>query len=178
MGTIMSDEQSFSEGSSFAPKNVKKSHFVGVFFLILFVVIILLVGLYFFGASKHTFLSTTNKPQPTTKPTLASKPSITPTFTPVPTQVKRSSLQVAVLNGSGVAGAAQGISTQLTGLGYTVKTVGNADRFDYTGITVKVKKTQSIYLELLKKDLADKTTVVTATIDDTITTDAVVIVGK
>jgi hypothetical protein len=175
MGSIMSDETVLSEGSSFAPKHVKKTHFVGVFFLILLIVIALLLGLYFFGASKNPS-APVQKPSPT--PTLA--PAVSPTHTPTPTAVpfNRGDLTVTVLNGSGVSGAAQGTSTKLRNLGYTVKTVGNATRFDYEGLTVNVTKEHSKELELIKKDLSDDGTTVTTGIDDTITTDVEVIVGK
>ena len=57
---------------------------------------------------------------------------------------------------------------------------GNADNFDYTGVTIKVKATASNYLSLLKKDLSSDYTVSASTsdLDDSFSSDALVIIGK
>jgi cytoskeletal protein RodZ len=83
----------------------------------------------------------TLEPSPTTTvtPTSTPKPTskVTPTpakGTPTPTSssgVERSNLDVAVLNGSGEAGAATKASDALKKLGYNVVSSGNADNFDY-----------------------------------------------
>lgn len=183
----MSEESSFSNYPSYGEKNVRKSHFVAIFFIILLVVIIILVGLYFLGASKKGSLKVIPSATPTHSsgktgsgqaPTTAQQVTATPTLTPTPATLDRSKLNVVVLNGSGVAGAAQNISTTLSDLGYTVKSVGNASKFDYVGVTIFIKTDKKEYLDMLKKDLAKKAPTITANVDDTIKNDAEIIVGK
>jgi len=120
-------------------------------------------------------------PTPTPKPTS----KITPTpakGTPTPTTtsgLERSNLDIAVLNGSGEAGAATKASDVLKKLGYNVVSSGNADNFDYAETEIKVKSTKKTYLDLLKGDLEDDYTIGSATSDYTGSeADAVVIVGK
>ncbi len=181
----MSEQSSFSNYPSYGEKNGRRSHFVAIFFIILLVVIIILVGLYFLGASKKGSL----KLPPTAKPTHSASsgqaptsaqqaPTATPTLTPTPVTLDRSKLNIIILNGSGVAGAAQNISTTLSDLGYTVKSVGNATRFDYVGVTISIKTDKKAYLDMLKKDLVKKAATITTNTDDTIKADAEVIVGK
>ena len=171
----MSEQASFSNYPSYGEKNGRRSHFVAIFFIILLVVIIILVGLYFLGASKKGSLKVT----PATKPTpTVTKQAPTATPTPTPAALDRSKLNVVILNGSGVAGAAQNISTTLSDLGYTVKSVGNATRFDYVGVTISIKTDKKEYLDMLKKDLAKKAATITTNVDDTIKQDAEIIVGK
>jgi cytoskeletal protein RodZ len=131
----------------------------------------------------------TLEPSPTTTvtPTSTPKPTskVTPTpakGTPTPTSssgVERSNLDVAVLNGSGEAGAATKASDALKKLGYNVVSSGNADNFDYATTQIQVKSTKKAYLDMLKTDLSDTYTITSATADYTGTSaDAVVIVGK
>lgn len=167
----MSEDASFTQYIPQSEKNVRKSHFVTIFFVILFLVIVILVGLYFLGASKKgTFNPLPAKPTVTPIPTNATTPS------PTPAELDRGDLTISVLNGSGVKGAAGDTSETLKDLGYTVKTVGNAKQYDYTGITILITEKKKAYLDLLKKDLADET--IKTEIDDDLTVDAEVIVGK
>lgn len=96
------------------------------------------------------------------------------------TNLDRSSLVLAVLNGSGEAGAAKGVSAYLESLGYKIARVGNADVFTYKNFTVIVKRNKSGFAGLLKKDLSANPAYasVSASISDDITGDAEVIVGK
>lgn len=103
------------------------------------------------------------------------------------TNLDRSKLGVAVLNGSGEAGAARGVSSYLEGLGYKILRVDNADVFTYNNLTVLVKKSKGNYAGLLRKDLQANPSFaasnaayasVSASISDDITNDAEVIVGK
>lgn len=170
----MSEDASFSQYPSYPDKNPRKSHFVAIFFIILVIVVIILVGLYFLGASKKG----TFNPIASVRPSATPVPSREPTPTPTPISLDRSSLEIAVLNGSGVAGAAKGISSHLEDLGYTIKRVGNASKFDYVAVTILIKKDKSDYLEQLKKDLAEKAKSIETEIDEDLTVDAEVIVGK
>jgi hypothetical protein len=168
-------KDSFSEFPSYVERSSPKPKLLLIFVIVLLLIIAALAGLYFLGASKNYRIvqSIPNVPTPT-----ITKQSPTP----LPTQpvLNRSDLTVAIKNGSGTAGAAKGISSTLNGLGYKIGTIGNADKFTYTGITVHVKKSKSNYLDQIKKDIidSDSTASVSASVDDTITSDAEVIVGK
>lgn len=125
-------------------------------------------------------------PSPTEQPT--SSPTEAPTPTPKATSnsvdsatgLDRSKLSVAVQNGSGEAGVGAKASTLLKNLGYDVVSTGNADNFNYTNVTIKVKSTQQAYLPLLNKDLSANYSVGTTSADLTATSsaDALVIIGK
>ncbi len=122
-------------------------------------------------------------PSPTGKitPTL---PPVTPTKTAgnttkdAATGIDRATITVAVQNGSGVTGAAKKAGDELTELGYTLGTVGNADTSDYAQSEIHVKAGKSSLLTLLKKDLGATYTIGTAAADYTGAGDALVIIGK
>ena len=168
-------KDSFSEFPSYVERSSSKPKLLLIFVIVLILIIAALAGLYFLGASKNNQIvqSIPAVPTPTSGQQL-------PTTAPTQPILERSDLKIAIKNGSGTAGAARGISSYLNGLGYSIGTIGNADKFTYTGITILVKKSKSSYLEQLKKDILenDKNATISASIDDTITTDAEVIVGK
>lgn len=102
-------------------------------------------------------------------------------------QIDRGSIDLIVLNGSGVQGAATTTALYLKKLGYNVIKTENADSFDYEGVRVFVKKSSGQTALLLKKDLDEfqKNEIqgnlrasVSAGISDNITYDAEVIIGK
>jgi len=169
----MKDEVPFQDFPAYAEKTPGNSKRFGVLFVVILLVAAVIGGLYFLGKDKKS--NSTVSVTPTEAPT--SKPS--PTATPTPA-LDRTKLNVSVLNGSGVPGAANKTAATLKGLGYVVAATGNADKYTYTGVTVKVKKDKSGYADLLKSDLSEKASAsaVTTSTDDTISTDAVVIVGK
>jgi hypothetical protein len=168
-------KDSFSEFPSYVERSSPKPKLLLIFIIVLVLIIAALAGLYFLGASKNNHIIQSVPAAPT--PTIAIQ---RPTPSPAPKVLNRSDLTVAIKNGSGTVGAAKGISSYLNGLGYTIGTIGNADKFTYTGITVHVKKNKSTYLGQLQSDILenDKNASISAGIDDTITTDAEVIVGK
>jgi cell division protein FtsL len=92
----------------------------------------------------------------------------------------RSKLSITVENGSGVEGTAGKAAKILKDLGYNVVSTGNADNFNYEGVTIQVKDPQSNFVNLLKKDLANDYTVTSGTSDlaPDSSTDAVIIIGK
>ncbi len=92
----------------------------------------------------------------------------------------RSKLSVTVENGSGVEGSAGKAADILKEIGYNVSSTGNADNYSYKGVTIKVKKEKSEFLDLLKKDLSKNYTVNAASSDlqPTSATDALIIIGK
>ncbi len=118
-------------------------------------------------------------PTPTTKATPTPTTKVTPTKTSSTSELDRSNLKLAVLNGSGVAGAATKMSDALKDLGYEVASSGNADNFEYAKTEIQVKSTKKAYLDMLKEDLGDDYTIGSATSDYTgEDADGVVIVGK
>jgi len=92
----------------------------------------------------------------------------------------RSKLSIAVKNGSGAEGTAGKAATTLKNLGYNIASTGNADNFNYIGVTIKVKEDQSNFLDLLKKDLTKSYTIKSASADlaSDFSTDALIIIGK
>ena len=166
-------------------------------YLVIAIIIVILIFVFFsrfFSSSKKE----TQKPIPTTTvvekitptPEISKEPdsdetptpTVRPTTNPVDkaTGLDRSKLNIEVQNGSGVVGAAGKVSDFLKDLGYRVGTVGNADNFDYTGVTISVNSAISDYLELLKSDLSEKYTISLASSDlsASVSADALVIIGK
>ena len=92
----------------------------------------------------------------------------------------RSKLSITVLNGSGVEGTAGKAASILKDFGYNVASTGNADNYNYTGVTIKVKPDQSNFLNLLKQDLAKEYTIKSTSSDlsPDSSTDALIIIGK
>jgi hypothetical protein len=92
----------------------------------------------------------------------------------------RSKLSITVQNGSGVEGTAGKAAKILKDLGYNVVSTGNADAFNYDGVTIKVKDAQSNFVNLLKKDLANDYTITSGTSDLAADspTDCLIIIGK
>lgn len=92
----------------------------------------------------------------------------------------RSKLSVTVENGSGIEGSAGKAAKILKEFGYNVVSTGNAGIYNYQGVTIKVKKEKSNFLNLLKKDLAKDYNVTSASSDlpSDSSTDALIIIGK
>ncbi len=179
-------------------KSSKRPKVIFLFFLLLVLVGGLLYMGYQYAGLKQTKQKEVAAPTPTVSliptdtpvstasgtPTILVTPKasakITPTTTVNANTVKRSSISVSVLNGSGTPGAAGKVATFLKSLGYTISATGNADTFNYTNISLNVKKGDEAILSLLKSDLAKTYTLdsASATLPASDTTDAVVIVGK
>ena len=177
----MKAESTFFQESAHVERSSNKPTLVIIFFVVLFLVIAAL-GVYYFVSSKNPNgqLGKKQLVSPTVQPTEVPTPVATTEASITPDSLERSKLNVAVLNGSGIGGAARGISANLTKLGYTVARVGNADGFAYTDITIRIKKSKAAYLPSLKKDLETDPEVkkVSTSIVDTLSTDAEVIVGR
>lgn len=102
-------------------------------------------------------------------------------FSPVDKSgLNRAALSVMTQNGSGIEGTAGKAAKILKEQGYNVTSTGNADNYNYAGVTIKVKKDKSNFLELLKKDLSKDYTVSAASSDlsSDSPTDALIIIGK
>jgi hypothetical protein len=111
-------------------------------------------------------------------PTATSTPKTT--STPTPSAAKRSDITIQVLNGGGVVGAATKMKTFLESKGYTVSDTGNADSYTYSKTEIIVKAAKKAYLPFLEGDLKGTYSLGTssAALDDTVSYDARVIVGK
>ena len=109
-------------------------------------------------------------PEPTEKPTPTAKPAAT----------KSSELNIQVLNGSGETGVASTAKSFLSGKGYEYIETGNADNYDYEGVTLKTKESVSEYVADLKSDLEEKYSISSDSdvLSEDSVFDAVVIVGK
>lgn len=185
-----------SQFTNFTPLPTQSSNKMRAFIYVgLF---ILLIALAIFLGNR--FLSTSQKQTPKTVPTVApsatptptssATPSATPKVSPSPTgkltptptgkAATSSSLTIEVLNGSGVKGAAGDASDLLQKAGYTVSSTGNADSFDYTKTTIKIKKSKASLGTQLKKALSASYTVdpTLQTLAESSSVDAIVIVGS
>lgn len=136
------------------------------------------------GGSKSASPSPT--PTPVAEEELIQTPEESPTPEPTTSSIDsatgldRSELSVAIQNGSGEAGVAKKASDLLEGLGYDVVSTGNADNFDYTDVTVRVKASDKKYLPLLIKDLSGTYTIGASSSDLSASesAEALVIIGK
>lgn len=200
----MEETQNFETPAQFAPAPKKKinKRFLYLIGFVIFLVIAFL-GYSVLGSNKAPqesdisqtptpteFIIPSDTPTPieeaTDTPTPTEEVSQTPTAKPTQkpidssTGLDRSDLTVVVQNGSGQAGVAKTGVEFLTNLGYDVSSPENADKEDYTGITIQVKAGNSKYLTLLKNDLAKEYTITTSSSDlaDSFSTDALVIIGK
>lgn len=165
-----------------------------IFLLLFVVVVLLLLGARFLSTPSSPEVSPTptptafELPTDTPTPTEEEEPSETPTPSAKPTSnpvdktsgLNRSTLKVAVQNGSGEAGVGSKASDYLKSLGYNVVSVSNADNFNYQGATIKVASSKSNFLDLLKKDLGFNYTVSNSSSDlsSSSSAEALVIIGK
>ncbi|MBF8249867.1 MAG: Cell envelope-related transcriptional attenuator [Candidatus Levybacteria bacterium] len=92
----------------------------------------------------------------------------------------RSTLSVTVQNGSGVEGVAGKAAAILKDFGYNIISTGNADNYNYVGVTIKVKKEKSNFADLLKKDLSKDYTIskTSSDLSPNSSPSAVIIIGK
>ena len=180
----------FPEHSFYKKTSRKPRGFLILVFLLILILVVVFLGLSY-GRSLPFIETIINKtgsqaedskklsPSPTQSessptPVASSSPTLAPEE-----DIDRGSYTISVLNGSGESGAAKEVSDFLSDLGYEIGTIGNADAFDYTDVTIRVKADSESLLSLLKKDLSKQYNV-----DETLTTlpanssaDAVVIYG-
>ena len=90
------------------------------------------------------------KAKPTAAPTVAPMPSPTPT-----PEIKKDTIKVKILNGSGTPGKAGDVKTVLKDKGYQDIVTGNADTFDFIVTEIAVKKGSEYIATLVKSELAD-----------------------
>ena len=132
-----------------------------------------LTGGILFYVSKNKASSFEKKVTSTTTPTAAS------TSTPAPV-LERSDLQVKVLNGSGVKGAAGVAEVFLEGLGYEDVETGNASLYDYEETEISIKEDKDEYLDMIIEDLSDEYEVATesSVLDEDSDFDVEITIGK
>lgn len=104
---------------------------------------------YFSGVSKMNVVVESPTPVSTVLPSLTPVPSSSPS-----SALKRETLKVQVLNGSGVSGLANKAKTYLEGLGYKDVATGNASSSDYTETEIQIKDTKKEFLETITTDLS------------------------
>lgn len=193
---MQENESRYQDLPSYTMKSKNTSRFFLLFIIFLLLVAGILAGLFFLGfyakkdadrAITTPKITATEIPLPTSSTSamfdISDNPSSqTGGLSTVDRETKldRGELKVVVLNGSGEPGAAGGVSTYLKELGYTISSVSNADVFTYKNLTVMTKSSKSSYAALLKKDLQANPSFasVSASINNSISADAEVIVGK
>jgi len=119
----------------------------------------------------------TTKPSPTVSTKTTPTPTVSPKSTTSPAQSK--SLQIEVLNGSGVSGEAIRAASLLKAAGYSITGTGNADAFTYQETVIQIKKSKASLGSQLKKDLSGTYVVdpVIQTLAETSASDAIVVLG-
>jgi len=114
------------------------------------------------------------KAKPTPTPTAIPLPSPTPT-----PEIKKDTIKVKILNGSGTPGKAGDVKTVLKEKGYQDIVTGNADTFDFEITEVAVKKGNEHIASLIKSEIADYAKDAKITVlGEKETADVVVTVGK
>jgi len=120
-----------------------------------------------------------------TMPTIGAKPTPTPTVAPMPTAtptpvVDKTTLNIQVLNGSGIAGEANKMKALLEEKGYTVEGTGNAKSYEYEQTEIQVTADNEAFINILTADLTGSYVVgsTAATLKSSLPYNAVVIVGK
>ena len=115
----------------------------------------------------------------------SSEPAVVETPTPQPVaspalELKKSDLNLEVLNGSGTPGVANEARTFLENLGYSVGNTGNAAAFNFKETIISIKESKKDYLETLIKDLSEKYSVASesSTLEEINTYDAIITVGS
>lgn len=167
-------------------------YFLGVFF-ITFIIGLVFMSVIFYAVQGNKNQKPKEKAVPvvdtiisTVTPTQATesksaKLSVTPTEKAEPTAAAAEQT-IKIENGSGITGEAARLKALLTDEGYTVSSVGNADKNTYLNTKIIVKKnTETAYVTKLKKVLStkyklDPETKSTATASDE--ADVTIIIGK
>lgn len=187
-----------SASQDYAPARPARRKFGMKWVIVLVVLLVAATGGIFFLSNRSGSSQETITPTPVELPTEVPTPEITesasqsatpatsgtPSGSPAPT--RKASVQSAkdmniqIQNGSGAEGVASQARDFLKGKGYSYFETGNADNYDYSGTTVKVKSSLDKYVATLRKDLSEKYTIASgsASLPDDSLFDAVVIVGK
>lgn len=142
----------------------------------IFILGAILGGIFFYQKEVNT-IDAENTPTPVATPEV----SVTPTPTTKAEQkIDVSEFDIAILNGSGIAGEAGKVKTLLEDAGFSVTSTGNAPTYDYTKTIIKAKSTvDNSVIEKLKEALLESYEVGDSqTLPSSSTTDIQVIVGS
>lgn len=190
------DEISYSGGKSrIRRKFSKRAVLFGTFAIF---GVLLIAGLIFFVAKdnssetedvtksmelpKNSKSEVINAPSPT--PDVSPAPTSSPTKAPPKAAEKEASneegIKIAVQNGSGESGVAASAAAILRQAGYSIVSTGNADNFNYTNVTIKIKNSQKSFLSSIQKALESEYTIgeTSSNLSEGQDYDALVIVGK
>lgn len=154
----------------------KKSPVAGIFLWALGVIgVVVAIGAIIIATSRGSIQLPAIGVKPTPTPTIAPMPTATPT--PV---IDKTTLNIQVLNGSGIAGEASKMKTLLEEKGYTVEGTGNAKSYEYEQTEIQVTADNEAFISVLTSDLAGSYVVgsTSANLKDSLQYNAVVIVGK
>ena len=173
------DEISYSGDRPKRTRRLSKRSAIFLVFLIL--ILGLVAGLIFFVMRKDSKTSpkeikiTEEKSSPTPTITIAPKESPTPTAVE-----KKENLKISVQNGSGESGVAAKAAGILKDAGYVISSTGNADNYDYQGVTIQIKSSKKSFLNGLKQALSSDYSVSSTSTDlsEDESFDALVIIGQ
>ena len=152
--------------------NTSKNKFLWGVLPVVLIAGVIIGGIFVYNLGVKNGISQATKIAPTASPSQ----NITPTEVPVALD----EFSIDVLNGSGVGGEAAKVDDLLTSAGFDVSSTGNADSSDYSQTVIQVKeKVPEPYVKKLMEELEktyelDKTEI----LDDSETTDVIVIVGS
>jgi hypothetical protein len=113
------------------------------------------------------------KPEPKPEPENEAIVDVEPEILITPVEI-----DLQVLNGSGVKGAAGKLVDQLEKLGFSISFTGNANRFDYQNMTVIYKAGQEDKFDLVEQHLIDLGYLVVDSEDIGTSDTVIIIVGK
>lgn len=144
------------------------------------------------NSSDQVTQSITLPPDESESEVIEEEPSITPEESPEPTEEEEeeptaapttttaSAGSVAVQNGSGESGVAAAAAAILRSAEFSIASTGNADNFDYTDVTIKVKNSKKSILADLEEALSADYTIGNTSTDlaESAAYDALVIIGK
>lgn len=140
----------------------------------IFILGAILGGVYFYQNGVNTI-----KVAPTPTPAAVAVTTPTPSSSPSAV-VDVSKFDVAVFNGSGIAGEAGKVKDLLTSAGFNVTSTGNAATYDYTKTIIKAKSTVGKTVIQKIKDALSKAYVIgdSQTLSSSSTTDIQIVVGS
>lgn len=148
--------------SNMAPENRKSNSILLVWALIVIVAAITTgLGLLFFSGKSNNQTQKAPSVVPTQEITTTPAPSAIPT---VPS-IAKEDINIEVLNGGGVAGAASKMKDFLVRLGYKVGDTGNASDYSYEKTEIHVKSGQENIADMLSSDLEDDYTLGSSSAD-------------
>lgn len=150
---VIPREDTEKSSDEFVPEHERTSPFVWIGLLIA----LLLMAAGGFLWYRNT---TPQQPVPTPEPTITEAP---PTETPTPTPTEEppldvSTLDVNVLNGTGLPGVSSSVASLLRDKGFETITTGNADSYDYTTTIVRKKEGVSDQIYTILTDILSEYT--------------------